>query len=153
MPVARLGPAMLDLTVGRFLIQCERQMNGVLRNALVAMTLMPGFALAADGSASNVQFEVIVKDLPAALASQEVVIRAHIVTAARMWTDLVDAKPCQIRTLNNYHHLGDERPDVPNDMVLRNDLMTGYHLQWATRYSVTPLDPAILKDCSIQTKR
>ncbi len=63
-----------DLTVRRSLVQSERHMKVVLRNALAAMTLMPGFALAADGSASTVRSEVIVKDMPAALASQEAVI-------------------------------------------------------------------------------
>src|SRR5208282_4760680 len=56
-------------------------------------------------------------------------------------------------TVNNYHHLGEERADVPTDLLLRNDLMTGYHFQWARRYSVSPLDIAILKDCGIQTKK
>jgi hypothetical protein len=277
------------------------------RWVFAAMALVPSWALAGDPSTSHVRFKVMITDLPAALAPQEAVIRAHIVTATRMWTDLVDAKPCEIgiafgirdvmegdpkklgygksmrsvqfgrmdpadkrvaeqswasvlrtgrhpkgggtdleigfqtayvlrefwwdpdpsarkapvppgkldalsvishelghaiafngwldpkdgkrggthistydrwvrwdgwdfyfdgptakkvygkpvllsHTVNNYHHLGDERPDVPNDALLRNDLMTGYHLQWAKRYSPTPLDIAILKDCGIQIK-
>lgn len=56
-------------------------------------------------------------------------------------------------TVNNYHHLGDERPGVALDVLLKNDLMTAYHLQWAKRYSISPLDIAILKDCGIQTTR
>ncbi len=63
-----------DLTVRRSLVQSESYMKVVLGNALVAMTLMPGFALAVEASASTVRFNVIVKDFPAALASQEAVI-------------------------------------------------------------------------------
>jgi len=57
------------------------------------------------------------------------------------------------RSLNNYHHLGDKRSDIPTDSVLQNDLMTGYNFQWGKRYSVTLLDIAILKDCGIQTRK
>ena len=56
-------------------------------------------------------------------------------------------------TVNNYHHVGEERPGVPIDTVLQNDLMTGYHLQWARRYVISPLDIAILNDCGFQTKK
>jgi hypothetical protein len=57
------------------------------------------------------------------------------------------------RTLNNYHHLGEARAAAATDPRLRDDLMTGYHLQWAKRYAVSPLDLAILKDCGIPTKK
>jgi hypothetical protein len=56
------------------------------------------------------------------------------------------------RTVNNYHHVGEERGGVPFDERLRDDLMTGYHLQFARRYSITPLDQAILRDCGFLTK-
>lgn len=65
----------------------------------------------------------------------------------------VHGKPVPLgRTVNNYHHVGEERPGVAPDAGLRADLMTGYRFQWATRYSVTPLDVAILKDCGLPTK-
>jgi hypothetical protein len=283
-------------------------MKVFLINALLVMAMVPGFALAGDATASDVRFDVIIKELPAALVAHQAVIKAHIFTAARMWTDLVNAKPCGIRiafgisdvmegdpkklgygkstrsvlfsqanpdskgiaeqgwaatlrtgrpskgeksdveigfqtayvlrefwwdpdpaarkepvpegkldalsvilhelghamvfngwidpksgkhggsqistydrwvrwdgtdfyfdgpsaekvygkpillghTFNNYHHLGDERPDVLNDVLLRNDLMTGYHFQWAKRYAITPLDIAILQDCGIELKK
>jgi len=65
----------------------------------------------------------------------------------------VHGKPVPLgRTVNNYHHVGEEHPGTATDAGLRADLMTGYRFQWATRYLVTPLDIAILKDCGLPTK-
>jgi len=279
-----------------------------LTNTLAVLAVIRCLAAAPPSSTGTVRFNVRIEDLPAALAPQQAIIQAHIVTAARLWTDLVETKACEIQivfgirdvvdgdpkklgygksrrsvsfgqtrqgdksvaeqgwasllrtgrhpqvgepdveigfqsayvirefwwdpdpiartmpvprgkldalsvilhelghamafngwidpdtgkprgrylstydrwvqwdgrdfhfggpeavricgkpillahSVNNYHHLGEERADVPIDPVLRNDLMTGYHFQWAKRYSITPLDAAILQDCGIQRKR
>jgi hypothetical protein len=51
---------------------------------------------------------------------------------------------------SNYHHVGDNVPNV--DAVLKNDLMNGIGLQHGQRYSVSPLDIAILADCGLLVK-
>jgi len=51
----------------------------------------------------------------------------------------------------NYHHVGDKVPGV--DPVLKNDLMNGVVMQYGHRYSVSPLDVAILADCGLPVKR
>jgi hypothetical protein len=56
-------------------------------------------------------------------------------------------------TVNNYHHLGEERSGVERDKLLEDDLMTGYHFRWGKRYFVSGLDVAILEDCGIPLKK
>jgi hypothetical protein len=56
-------------------------------------------------------------------------------------------------TVNNYHHVGEERDDVKRERVLQDDVMTGYHFQWGKHYVVGPIDVAILEDCGIPLKK
>jgi hypothetical protein len=63
-------------------------------------------------------------------------------------------KPIRLaHTVNNYHHVGEERAGISTETALENDLMTGYHFHWGKRYSVTPIDIAILADCGIPLKK
>jgi hypothetical protein len=54
------------------------------------------------------------------------------------------------RRNNNYHHLGREGEDCPES--LRTDLMNGVLFEDGRRYSISPLDLAILEDCGMVTK-
>lgn len=56
------------------------------------------------------------------------------------------------RVNNNYHHLGDKRPGLRMPPKLMEDLMTGYNFAWQTKYEISPLDVAILKDCGIKVR-
>jgi hypothetical protein len=55
------------------------------------------------------------------------------------------------RRSNNYHHVGDNVPSV--DPLLRYDLMNGVHMEYGRRYSISPLDMAILEDCGLPLKQ
>jgi hypothetical protein len=55
------------------------------------------------------------------------------------------------RRTNNYHHLGDNVPGV--DPRLRYDLMNGVFMEYGRRYTISPLDVAILEDCGLPVKR
>lgn len=69
--------------------------------------------------------------------------------ALKIWR----GKPVPLaRTNNNYHHVGDKRPDFRIPPKLVEDLMTGYNFAWAFKYEITPLDVAILKDCGVKVK-
>jgi hypothetical protein len=60
-------------------------------------------------------------------------------------------KPIPLATRSsNYFHVGDDVPNV--DPVLKNDVMNGIGLQYGHRYSVSPLDIAILADCGLPVK-
>lgn len=50
-------------------------------------------------------------------------------------------------TNNNYHHVAEK--GVPSTPKLTDDLMNGITLNWSRRYSVSPLDVAILTDCGL----
>ncbi len=54
------------------------------------------------------------------------------------------------RRTSNYHHLGHETKDTPES--LRTDLMNGENFALGHRYSISPLDLAILEDCGLPTK-
>lgn len=54
------------------------------------------------------------------------------------------------RKNNTYHHLGREGAGCPED--LRTDLMNGVIFQYGRRYSISPLDLAILEDCGLPVK-
>ncbi len=54
------------------------------------------------------------------------------------------------RRNNNYHHLGREGEDCPES--LRTDLMNGLFFEDGRRYSISPLDLAILEDCGMPIK-
>ena len=54
------------------------------------------------------------------------------------------------RTRNNYHHVAEET--ATTDPQLRADLMNGITLEWSRRYSISPLDIAILTDCGLKPK-
>lgn len=48
---------------------------------------------------------------------------------------------------NNYHHFGEPGPKL--DRKLKDDLMNGIFMEYGKRYSVSPLDIAILADCGL----
>ena len=54
------------------------------------------------------------------------------------------------RRNNNYHHLGDNVLGV--DPRLRYDLMNGAFMEYGRRYTISPLDLAILEDCGLPVK-
>lgn len=54
------------------------------------------------------------------------------------------------RRNNNYHHLGDSVPGI--DPRLKHDLMTGWFMEYGRRYTISPLDIAILADCGLPVK-
>jgi hypothetical protein len=60
-------------------------------------------------------------------------------------------KPIPLATKSsNYFHVGDDVLNV--DPVLKSDVMNGIGLQRGQRYSVSPLDIAILADCGLPVK-
>lgn len=73
----------------------------------------------------------------------------HGPEAVKIWR-----KPIPLAKLNNnYHHVGDKGPRLRTPQKLTEDLMTGYDFAWATKYEITPLDIAILKDCGLPVKK
>ena len=63
--------------------------------------LIAGMALAppALGRSGSVEFKLTFKDLPAEFKPVEQQIEANVLSAARTWADLVDARPCTIDIL------------------------------------------------------
>src|SRR5215475_3461792 len=70
-------------------------MKTVLTCAVVGLALIP-LAPTAPRPAGEVQVNVTIEELPATLADQKGLIKTHILTAARMWTDVIQSKPCTI---------------------------------------------------------
>jgi hypothetical protein len=54
------------------------------------------FSSAGSRESDAVQFEVVIEPLPAEFLPLEPTIRAHLVTAAQMWVERIDCRPCSV---------------------------------------------------------
>jgi hypothetical protein len=71
-------------------------MPGLAISVLAAVAFGQPVSKAVSPAADNVCFSITITELPGALIPREKDIRAHILAAAKTWTDLVDSKRCTI---------------------------------------------------------
>src|SRR5688500_6214611 len=84
---------------------------GIVAGGVPCLAPVPCESVADASPVSDVQFNVTITELPPALLPKKEQIREHILAAAKMWTDAVEAKPCSIEIVCSVRDVVEGDPD------------------------------------------
>src|SRR6478672_8579028 len=74
----------------------KRQVQTMLVTVFIALAGTKDIAAASLSSTGEVRFRVTIEALPPAVATRQALIKTHVITAAKMWTDSIESRPCEI---------------------------------------------------------